>query len=206
MEWRGRVDESLNGVIVSQRVKLIRICVLFSVRNVWTREYFFIAREKKISTWLISYLSTRRTSIDKGGKVLIDPYLPLRWILSNSRSREFSAEKTRCIINDEFQASWSIVNFAERTSREKKMIAARRPRPTLVLRHSSTISRPSLNSPVSHDAYSQLKIIIVRKKGHVNFSNIAKIGRNDRCSLLRSYDYASGLVFVDRSNVFTLRI
>lgn len=177
------------------------------VRNVWTREYFFIAREKKISTWLISYLSTRRTSIDKGGKVLIDPYLPLRWILSNSRSREFSAEKTRCIINDEFQPSWSIVNFAERTSREKKMIAARRPRPTLVLRHSSsTISRPSLNSPVSHDAYSQLKIIIVRKKRHVNFSNIAKIGRNDRCSLLRSYDYASGLVFVDRSNVFTLRI
>lgn len=48
--------------------------------------------------------------------------------------------------------------FAERTSREKKMIAARRS-PVF-----STVSRPSLISPVTHDAYSQLKIIIVQKR------------------------------------------
>lgn len=133
----------------------------------------FLSREKEkyinFEYWFLIY--RRGATIDKGGKVLIDPYLLVESSRRNhrvlARSREFHQRKGRCKLT----MNRSVVidrKFAERTSREKKMIAARRS-PVF-----STVSRPSLISPVTHDAYSQLKIIIVQKRTRMNFWNISK--------------------------------
>lgn len=112
MVWRGRVDESLNGIIVSRRVSSrLRICFVLCEKLSVRENIFFIAREKiyiYISTSSISYLSTRRISIDKGGKVLIDPYLLLRPILSVesrilARANFHQRKHVYVYWNDEFQ-------------------------------------------------------------------------------------------------------
>lgn len=91
-----------------------------------------------------------------------------------SLARIFTRENTYTFIETtNSNRSRSIVNFVERTSREKKMIAARPTTLVLLRQSSSTISRPSLNSPVTHDRLFAIKSNNrARKKKHVKIFQI----------------------------------